>query len=67
MRKAQNRFRRSNLELREPRNGLKIGPRSSRGVCSPPLFAQNQNLQTSTTIEGVRSREIANSRTGPAR
>eukprot|EP00969_Alexandrium_andersonii_P107063 4722422-Alexandrium_andersonii.AAC.1 len=31
MRKMQNRIRRSNLELRGPRNGLKMGPRSSRG------------------------------------
>eukprot|EP00969_Alexandrium_andersonii_P323790 14306587-Alexandrium_andersonii.AAC.1 len=30
MRKVQNRFRRSNLELRRPRTSLKFGPRSSR-------------------------------------
>eukprot|EP00969_Alexandrium_andersonii_P098983 4367111-Alexandrium_andersonii.AAC.1 len=29
--KSQNRFMRSDLELRGPRSGLKIGPRSSRG------------------------------------
>eukprot|EP00969_Alexandrium_andersonii_P175516 7761285-Alexandrium_andersonii.AAC.1 len=27
----QNRFRRSTLELRGPKNGLKLSPRSSRG------------------------------------
>eukprot|EP00969_Alexandrium_andersonii_P157206 6948717-Alexandrium_andersonii.AAC.1 len=31
MRKMQNPFTCSNLELRGPRNGLKFGPRSSRG------------------------------------
>eukprot|EP00969_Alexandrium_andersonii_P250751 11082547-Alexandrium_andersonii.AAC.1 len=40
MRKQQNRFRRSNLEVRGPRNGLKIGPPSSRGVRSAPFLAQ---------------------------
>eukprot|EP00969_Alexandrium_andersonii_P057921 2551595-Alexandrium_andersonii.AAC.1 len=39
----QNRFRRSNLELRGPRSGLKNGPRSSRGVRSDPFCALNPN------------------------
>eukprot|EP00969_Alexandrium_andersonii_P070333 3104255-Alexandrium_andersonii.AAC.1 len=39
----QNRFGRSELELRELRNSLEIGPRSSRGVRSAPLFAQMPN------------------------
>eukprot|EP00969_Alexandrium_andersonii_P370962 15478460-Alexandrium_andersonii.AAC.1 len=33
----QNRFRRSNLELRRPRKGLEIGTRHSRGVRSAPF------------------------------
>eukprot|EP00969_Alexandrium_andersonii_P153990 6808182-Alexandrium_andersonii.AAC.1 len=31
VRDMNDRFRRSNMELRGPRNGLEIGPRSSRG------------------------------------
>eukprot|EP00969_Alexandrium_andersonii_P310877 13736873-Alexandrium_andersonii.AAC.1 len=31
MRKLQTRFRRSNLELRGPKNALKVAPRNSRG------------------------------------
>eukprot|EP00969_Alexandrium_andersonii_P212485 9382552-Alexandrium_andersonii.AAC.1 len=42
----QTRFRRSNLEMRGPRNGLKDGTRSFRGVNSVPLFAQIPNLHT---------------------
>eukprot|EP00969_Alexandrium_andersonii_P143789 6358816-Alexandrium_andersonii.AAC.1 len=44
MRKTQTRFRRSNLELRGPWNGLKKGTRSSRGVRSAQLFAQTPIL-----------------------
>eukprot|EP00969_Alexandrium_andersonii_P290432 12836885-Alexandrium_andersonii.AAC.1 len=43
LRKTQNRLGRSNLELRGPRSGLNIGPRSFRGVRSAPLFAQTPN------------------------
>eukprot|EP00969_Alexandrium_andersonii_P143862 6361649-Alexandrium_andersonii.AAC.1 len=39
-RNIQNRFKRSNLELRGPKNGLKIGIRSSRGVRSAPCFVE---------------------------
>eukprot|EP00969_Alexandrium_andersonii_P314868 13910586-Alexandrium_andersonii.AAC.1 len=35
----QHRFRRSELELRGPRNGLSIYPRSFRSVRYVPLFA----------------------------
>eukprot|EP00969_Alexandrium_andersonii_P352610 15438051-Alexandrium_andersonii.AAC.1 len=42
----QNRFRRSDLEPRGPKDGLKSGPRSSRGVRSAPLLAQIPNLPT---------------------
>eukprot|EP00969_Alexandrium_andersonii_P080471 3547095-Alexandrium_andersonii.AAC.1 len=36
----QNRFRRSEPELRGPKNGLSIGPQSSREVPSVALSAQ---------------------------
>eukprot|EP00969_Alexandrium_andersonii_P257490 11384561-Alexandrium_andersonii.AAC.1 len=49
----QHRFRRSNLELRRPRSGLKIGPRRSRQVCSAQCFAQIPNAQAKWVIEGV--------------
>eukprot|EP00969_Alexandrium_andersonii_P242926 10731568-Alexandrium_andersonii.AAC.1 len=42
----QNRFRRSCLELRGPRSGLKLGPRSSRGMRFAPILAQIPNLPT---------------------
>eukprot|EP00969_Alexandrium_andersonii_P373856 15484956-Alexandrium_andersonii.AAC.1 len=58
----QNRFRRSKLELRGPRNGLEMGPRSSRGVHSARFSAQIPNLTTKVGLEGVRRREIADSR-----
>eukprot|EP00969_Alexandrium_andersonii_P069958 3087975-Alexandrium_andersonii.AAC.1 len=45
----QNRFRRSELELRGPRSGLKICPRSARGVHSARLFAPIPN----PTVEGA--------------
>eukprot|EP00969_Alexandrium_andersonii_P241681 10672875-Alexandrium_andersonii.AAC.1 len=53
MRNMQNRFTRSNLELRGPKSGLKIGPRSSRGVRSAPFLAQISNLLTKAGLEGV--------------
>eukprot|EP00969_Alexandrium_andersonii_P356309 15446277-Alexandrium_andersonii.AAC.1 len=59
MRETQNRFTRSNLELRGPRNGLKIGTRSSRGVRAAPLLAQIPNPPTKSAIEGVQSCETA--------
>eukprot|EP00969_Alexandrium_andersonii_P145429 6431833-Alexandrium_andersonii.AAC.1 len=63
MRKAQTCLRRSSLELCGPRNGLKTGPRSSREARSALLLAQIPNLPTKAVPEGVRRREIANSRT----
>eukprot|EP00969_Alexandrium_andersonii_P297789 13161512-Alexandrium_andersonii.AAC.1 len=58
----QNRFTRSNLELRRPKNGLKIGTRSSRGVRSAQLLVEIPNLPTNMGLEGVRRRELAKSR-----
>eukprot|EP00969_Alexandrium_andersonii_P017453 763062-Alexandrium_andersonii.AAC.1 len=58
MRKWRNRLTRSNLELREPRNGLKICTRSSRGVRPVRLFAQISNPPMETELEGGRGREI---------
>eukprot|EP00969_Alexandrium_andersonii_P210758 9308875-Alexandrium_andersonii.AAC.1 len=49
----QHRFRRSNLELRGPRNGLQIGPRSPPGEHAAPFFAEAPNLTTKAWIEGV--------------
>eukprot|EP00969_Alexandrium_andersonii_P328612 14520459-Alexandrium_andersonii.AAC.1 len=62
MRKTRNRVRRSELELRGPKGGLKIGPRSSRRVRSAPVLAQTPNLPMKEGREGVRGREIATSR-----
>eukprot|EP00969_Alexandrium_andersonii_P258484 11428708-Alexandrium_andersonii.AAC.1 len=59
----QNRFKRSNLELRGPRNGLKSGPRGSRGVCSAPFPAQNPDLPTTAWPEWIRRGESAQSHT----
>eukprot|EP00969_Alexandrium_andersonii_P161017 7115929-Alexandrium_andersonii.AAC.1 len=42
----QNRLRRSELELRWPRNCLKFRPRSSEGVRSARFFALSPNLTT---------------------
>eukprot|EP00969_Alexandrium_andersonii_P016001 700232-Alexandrium_andersonii.AAC.1 len=36
----------SELELRGPRNGLELDPRSSRGARPAPLFALTPNLTT---------------------
>eukprot|EP00969_Alexandrium_andersonii_P247996 10958783-Alexandrium_andersonii.AAC.1 len=58
----QNRFRRSNLELRGPRSGLKICPRSSRGVRSAQLCMEIPNPPPERVIEGVGSREIRGAR-----
>eukprot|EP00969_Alexandrium_andersonii_P011506 500939-Alexandrium_andersonii.AAC.1 len=58
----QNRFRRSNLELRGPKTAIEICPRSSRGVRSAQFLAQTPNPPTKADLEGVRSREIATSR-----
>eukprot|EP00969_Alexandrium_andersonii_P350383 15433128-Alexandrium_andersonii.AAC.1 len=46
MRKVQRHFRRSELELRGPRDGLKFGPRNSRWVHPARLFAQIPNPLT---------------------
>eukprot|EP00969_Alexandrium_andersonii_P180297 7968819-Alexandrium_andersonii.AAC.1 len=51
----QNPFRRSELELRGPRTGLKY-----RWMRSAPLLAQIPNPPTKAGIEGVRFREMAN-------
>eukprot|EP00969_Alexandrium_andersonii_P009439 412485-Alexandrium_andersonii.AAC.1 len=58
----QKRSRHSNLELRGPKSGLTIGPQSSRGVPSAPLFAQIPNLTTTRGTEGVRSCDSAESK-----
>eukprot|EP00969_Alexandrium_andersonii_P093817 4144793-Alexandrium_andersonii.AAC.1 len=57
VRNVQNRFRRSELEPRAPRNDLKIDPRSSRGVHSAQRFAQNPTPPTKAGIQGICSRE----------
>eukprot|EP00969_Alexandrium_andersonii_P027645 1206503-Alexandrium_andersonii.AAC.1 len=57
----RNRFRPSNRELRGPRNGLNIGPRSSRGVRYAQLFVEIPKLPTQAGLERVRGRETANS------
>eukprot|EP00969_Alexandrium_andersonii_P259457 11472883-Alexandrium_andersonii.AAC.1 len=55
----------SKLELRGPRNGVEIGPRSSRGVHSVPSFAPIPNPTTEGGVEGClqpRMREVASSK-----
>eukprot|EP00969_Alexandrium_andersonii_P021850 956122-Alexandrium_andersonii.AAC.1 len=56
-----NRFGCSELELRRPKNGINIGPRSSREVHSAKLLVLIPNLPTNVGSEGVRNREIASS------
>eukprot|EP00969_Alexandrium_andersonii_P272335 12035710-Alexandrium_andersonii.AAC.1 len=46
--KMQHRFRRSNLELRGPKSGLRLGPRSCQGVNSALFLAQMPILPTNT-------------------
>eukprot|EP00969_Alexandrium_andersonii_P158383 6997332-Alexandrium_andersonii.AAC.1 len=60
MHAIQNRFTRSSMEPRRPRNGLKTGPCNSRGVRPALLCAQIPNLPTNTDLEGVRGRKCAN-------
>eukprot|EP00975_Prorocentrum_lima_P060209 12627576-Prorocentrum_lima.AAC.1 len=48
MRNMQHRFRRSNLELRGPKRGLKISPRSFRGVHSAQCFRGDSESATET-------------------
>eukprot|EP00969_Alexandrium_andersonii_P088209 3889981-Alexandrium_andersonii.AAC.1 len=50
LRKMQHRFRRSELELRGPRKGLKIGPRSSRGVRSDAVSYTHLTLPTICSV-----------------
>eukprot|EP00969_Alexandrium_andersonii_P311589 13768131-Alexandrium_andersonii.AAC.1 len=57
----QTRCTRSNLELREPRNGLKLDPRNSRWVRSAPLFALIQNLTTRGAVLGLPGRWLLGS------
>eukprot|EP00969_Alexandrium_andersonii_P251707 11124201-Alexandrium_andersonii.AAC.1 len=45
--------RRSGLELRRSRNGLKIDSQGSRGVGSAPLFALFPNLTTKGAVVDV--------------
>eukprot|EP00969_Alexandrium_andersonii_P121203 5358495-Alexandrium_andersonii.AAC.1 len=52
MRNMQNSFRRSELGLGGPKNGLEIGPRKLPGVHSAKLSAQIPNLLTSEGLEG---------------
>eukprot|EP00969_Alexandrium_andersonii_P144751 6401125-Alexandrium_andersonii.AAC.1 len=57
----QSRCKRSELELRGSRNGLKIAPASSRGVHSAQHVAQIPNPPTKTGIEGSDVAKFANS------
>eukprot|EP00969_Alexandrium_andersonii_P212325 9375717-Alexandrium_andersonii.AAC.1 len=43
-------LRRSKFELRGPGNGIKIGPRSSRGVRSAPFFRADAESAGETTL-----------------
>eukprot|EP00969_Alexandrium_andersonii_P128079 5659527-Alexandrium_andersonii.AAC.1 len=52
----QNRFRPSNLELRGPRDGLKIGTQSSRGVRSVFFRGDSESAHDSGPRGGPRSR-----------
>eukprot|EP00969_Alexandrium_andersonii_P005876 255083-Alexandrium_andersonii.AAC.1 len=54
MRKPQHRLTRSNVELRGPKSGLKLGPRSSRGVRSAPFPAQIPKPPTKWVLEGAQ-------------
>eukprot|EP00969_Alexandrium_andersonii_P079639 3511295-Alexandrium_andersonii.AAC.1 len=51
-RKMQHRCRRSELELRGPRNGLRIDPRGSRGMRCASLHVEIPNLTTKAGIDG---------------
>eukprot|EP00969_Alexandrium_andersonii_P067641 2984053-Alexandrium_andersonii.AAC.1 len=55
----QNRLRRSDLELRGPRNDLKVCPRSSRRVPSAQFCAEIPNPPAKAGLEGVGRRESA--------
>eukprot|EP00969_Alexandrium_andersonii_P107207 4728723-Alexandrium_andersonii.AAC.1 len=44
---------RSELELRGPRNGLELDPRSSRGVLSARMFALIRKLATKRCCSGA--------------
>eukprot|EP00969_Alexandrium_andersonii_P028579 1248080-Alexandrium_andersonii.AAC.1 len=59
----QHRCKHAKPELRGPRSGLEIGPRSSRGAGHAPFPAHNPNLSTNVRTGGVRIREIAKART----
>eukprot|EP00969_Alexandrium_andersonii_P333415 14735093-Alexandrium_andersonii.AAC.1 len=58
----QNRSKRSNLELRGPKNGCKLGPRSSRGVRSAQFLVEIANPPMKWAIEGFRSHRISGKR-----
>eukprot|EP00969_Alexandrium_andersonii_P111896 4941990-Alexandrium_andersonii.AAC.1 len=59
----QNRFERSNLELRGPRSGLKNGHQALEGCVLRRFFAQNPNPPMKAGLEGVRGRESADLQT----
>eukprot|EP00969_Alexandrium_andersonii_P280037 12379416-Alexandrium_andersonii.AAC.1 len=61
--KSRNGLRRLKLELRGPRNHLKIGPQTSGEVRSAPLLAQMPNLPT----KRAGGRAGGASRGGPGR
>eukprot|EP00969_Alexandrium_andersonii_P125782 5560846-Alexandrium_andersonii.AAC.1 len=48
----RSRLRHSMLELREPRNGLKFGPRSSRWVCSAELSRRFRICRRTRALRG---------------
>eukprot|EP00969_Alexandrium_andersonii_P106445 4696328-Alexandrium_andersonii.AAC.1 len=60
MRNMQNRFRRSNLELRGPRSGLENGSRSLRAVRSAQSFVEIPGPPTKAGLEGAWAQEVAN-------
>eukprot|EP00969_Alexandrium_andersonii_P344034 15206246-Alexandrium_andersonii.AAC.1 len=63
MRNMLNRLRRSNLELRGRKSGLKMGARSSRGERSAPLSAQISDVPRKASLTGVRSRKTTEAHT----
>eukprot|EP00969_Alexandrium_andersonii_P331217 14639158-Alexandrium_andersonii.AAC.1 len=62
MENAKMAFTRSNLELRGPKNGPNMGPRSSGGVRSAPFLTQIPNPPTKGA--GGRARGASRGRPG---
>eukprot|EP00969_Alexandrium_andersonii_P352478 15437758-Alexandrium_andersonii.AAC.1 len=54
----QNRVRRSNLELRGPKSGLKVGPGAPEGCILHRFFVEIPNPPPKGVIEGVGSRKF---------